>query len=232
MNAITDYRMRTTDELICLEPVHGADACVVWLHGLGASMMDLLPVATALKLPAVPCMLLPQAPMQTVTINANMRMPAWYDILYIGPDRLDEDAAGLEAAAKHLRELIARHAAGIPAARTVLAGFSQGGALALYTGLRHPEQFAGLITLSGYLPPATAQATWQHPPVLCLHGRYDEIVPMGYARQGYETLQAAGCPARWLDYPVGHTVATDAPSVIQQWLVEQLPAITAVGTGT
>lgn len=232
MNAISGYRMRATDELICLEPERGADACIVWLHGLGASMTDLLPVATALKLRPAPCMLLPQAPMQTVTINAHMRMPAWYDILYIGPDRLDEDAAGLEASAGRLRELLARHAPGIPASRTVLAGFSQGGALALYTGLRHPEPFAGLLTLSGYLPPATTQAPWQRPPVLCLHGRYDEVVPMSYARQGFEALQAAGCPARWLDYPVGHTIAADAVAVMQQWLAECLPATTAAKTGT
>ena len=231
MNNVPGYRVHATDELILMMPERGADACIVWLHGLGASMADLLPVATALSLPSTSCMLLPQAPTQAVTVNAGMSMPAWYDILCIESDRLDEDAAGLEASARQLHALLARHAPGIPAARTVLAGFSQGGALALYTGLRHPQRLAGLLSLSGYLPPAAARpAAWQQPPVLCLHGRDDEVVPVAYARQGFEALLAAGCPARWQEYPVGHTIAPEALPVIQQWLAECLPAAADTGT--
>ena len=187
-------------------------ACVIWLHGLGADGHDFEPVVPELQLPKPVRFVFPHAPVRPVTINNGMRMRAWYDIFQFGGG--PEDDAGLRASQKLLEELI--RAQGMPAARIVLAGFSQGGAVVLQTALRHPERLAGVMALSCYLPiagtlAAEKSAANQDLPIFMAHGLYDDIIPIGRARQSREHLAKLGYPVEWREYPMPHSVC--APEI-------------------
>ncbi|MDE2274888.1 MAG: carboxylesterase [Burkholderiales bacterium] len=212
-------------QTIELNPASPPRATVIVLHGLGADGTDFLPLADELDLAPVGAVryLLPRAPVRPVTINGGHRMRAWYDIL--GADLVRrEDAAGLRETIVLVQQLIdAEVARGMPARRIVLAGFSQGCAIALGAGLRHPERLAGLVGLSGYLPLAETTAAERQPanhgtPVFLAHGTRDGVVPLARGQAGRDLLQSLGQPLEWHEYPMEHSVSIDEVRDLQAWL--------------
>lgn len=197
----------TIERITGPEPTHS----VIWLHGLGADGHDFEPVVPELIHPGLPALrfVFPHAPVRPVSLNQGMPMRAWYDLYGLDRDAR-EDIDGLRAARHAVTELIEReNQRGIPAERIVLAGFSQGCATALYTGLRHPERLAGLIGLSGYLPLRNTLAAERHPanagtPVFMAHGTMDMVVPLIYAETSRDAMAAQGQPVEWHTYPMPH----------------------------
>lgn len=216
-----------SDTLI-LQPTLAADACVIWLHGLGADRYDFLPVAEALqeRLPGTR-FVLPQAPTQAVTINGGWAMPSWYDILAMSPARAI-NLEQLEASAQRLVALIeAQRDSGIDPARIFLAGFSQGGAVVLHTAfLRWQGALGGVLALSTYAPTFADDMqladTKKQLPALCLHGRFDEVVPIDLGRAAHDRLQACGVAVQWRDYPMAHEVLPEEILDIADWLENRL----------
>jgi len=206
-----------------------AQGAVVWLHGLGATADDFAPLVPYLDAAHLR-FIFPQAPMRPVTINFGAVMPAWYDIrtLKRGPER--ENAEQIREAGRQLSDLLeALEAQGIPAERTILAGFSQGAAMALHVGLRYPRSLAGLLILSGYLVLADTLDEESAPgnamtPIQFCHGSRDGVVPMSSGRGTFEQLQHPKRDLRWLDYPIGHEVCDEEVADIKAWLAERLPA--------
>jgi len=217
--------MSTAIEAIEVETGARPHAAVIWLHGLGADGSDFEPLVPALRLPARLSVrfVFPHAPERPVTINMGMRMRAWYDIAELGG--LREDEVGIRASQGLLEALVERERArGIEARRIVLAGFSQGGAIALQTGLRHPERLAGVMALSTWLPLSATLAAERHAanadlPVFMAHGRHDEMVGIERARRSREALEALGHPVEWHEYPMGHAVCAEEVDAIAAWLV-------------
>jgi phospholipase/carboxylesterase len=211
-------------EAIELETGPQPAACVIWLHGLGADGADFVPVVDALDLPDGPIrFVFPHAPMRAVTINQGYVMRAWYDIVSSDLERrADED--GVRASQRLIEALIVREKdRGIPARRIVLAGFSQGGAIALQTGLRHPECLAGVMALSCYVPIAGTLAVERAEasrdvPIFMAHGVYDPIIPLRLARQSRELLAQLGYDVEWHEYPMEHSVAPEEVAAIGAWL--------------
>ena len=199
-------------EAIELETGAKPEAAVIWLHGLGADGHDFEPIVPELGLERPVRFVFPHAPIRPVTINQGMRMRAWYDILQLGGG--PEDEAGLRASQKLTEELI--RSQGLPASRIVLAGFSQGGAIALLTALRYSERLAGVMALSTYLPLAPKLAAERSKansdvPIFMAHGSYDDLIPMGRAQASRDALNALGYPVEWHDYPMPHSVC--APEI-------------------
>jgi phospholipase/carboxylesterase len=192
------------------------DASVVWLHGLGADGHDFEPIVPHIPLPASLAVrfVFPHAPMRPVTLNNGYVMRAWYD-LYDLTEAGRTDEAGLRAARAEIEALLAREVErGVKPERIVLAGFSQGGALALYTGLRHAERLAGLIGLSCYLPLRDALATEAHPanartPVFLAHGRLDAVLPFAAGERARARLEELGYPVAWKSYQMPHAVSPE-----------------------
>ncbi|CAI8871893.1 MULTISPECIES: alpha/beta hydrolase [unclassified Pseudomonas] len=213
---------------LILEPVKTADACVIWLHGLGADRYDFLPVAEALQETLQTTrFVLPQAPTRAVTINGGYEMPSWYDILAMSPARAI-DREQLEASAQRIIDLIEeQRAGGIDPSRIFLAGFSQGGAVVLHsTFLKWQGPLGGVLALSTYAPTFTDElelsASQQRIPVLCLHGQYDEVVQNAMGRSAYEYLKTRGVTVTWQEYPMGHEVLPEEIRDIGAWLAERL----------
>lgn len=204
------------------QPTHA----VIWLHGLGADGHDFEPVAGQFDIARLPPtrFVFPHAPMRPVTINAGYVMRAWYDIVSLDFEEGREDPAGVRESAVQVEALIAReHARGIPDGRIVLAGFSQGGAIALHTGLRHPGRLAGILALSTYLPLADTLEAEAAPanlevPVFMAHGTHDGVIPYAFAAQSGRFLQAQGYPLEWHDYPLEHGVSMEELRDIEAWL--------------
>jgi phospholipase/carboxylesterase len=187
-------------------------AAILWLHGLGADGHDFEPIVPELELEKPVRFVFPHAPIRAVTINQGMRMRAWYDILQLGGG--PEDEAGLRASQKLTEELIREQ--GLPANRIVLAGFSQGGAIAFLTGLRYPERLAAVMALSTYLPLAGSLAAERSEanrdvPIFMAHGRYDDLIPISRAHASRDALKALGYSIEWHDYPMPHSVC--APEI-------------------
>jgi phospholipase/carboxylesterase len=203
-------------ETLELETGPRPTAAVIWLHGLGADGYDFEPIVPELDLPAAPAMrfVFPHAPMRPITINGGAVMRGWYDVLSLEGVRREDDA-GVRASQASVEELIAREAArGVSAARLVLAGFSQGGAIALQTGLRHPERLAGIMALSTYLPlPSTlaseASAANRDVPIFMAHGTRDPVVQLAWAERSRDALVAAGGSVEWHTYPIEHSAAIE-----------------------
>lgn len=204
-------------------------ASVIVLHGLGASGDDFVPVCEQLELDAVGPVrhVLPHAPMRPVTINNGYVMPAWYDILALGGPAI-EDEAGLRASQVLVEGLIAREVArGVSPSRIVLAGFSQGCAMALLTGLRHGERLAGIVGLSGYLPLADATAAERsaanrNTPIFLAHGRFDPMIALPRAVATRDALRALGYSVQWHEYPMEHSVCLPEIADLQQFLLQVL----------
>ncbi len=203
-------------------------ASVIWMHGLGADGHDFEPIVPELGLPGALQVrfIFPNAPVRPVTLNMGMAMRAWYDIIEIGGGR--EDGEGLRASQAAIEQLIAAEVArGIPASRIVLAGFSQGGAIAFQTGLRHPQRLAGIMALSTYLPLAGTvederSAANRDLPVFMAHGSVDPMISIGRAQQSRKMLEALGYPLEWHEYPMPHSVCPQEITDISDWLVRTL----------
>lgn len=214
------------DQALIVEPEQTADSCVIWLHGLGASRRDFEPVAHMLQA-QFPKMrfILPQAPEQAVTINGGMRMASWYDILAISPGKRAISIEQLEASSQALiRTLESQRDSGINPARIFLAGFSQGGAVVLHTAfLRWQQPLGGVIALSTYAPTfeEVAEPSAIHP-TLCMHGRYDGVVPVIMGQAVQQQLLEWQVPVSWHDYPMQHEVCQEQIVEIGHWLHQQL----------
>jgi phospholipase/carboxylesterase len=215
-------------DAIEIETAPNPATSVIWLHGLGADGNDFVPIVGELELPAAPIrFVFPHAPLQPVTINNGMVMRAWYDILGADLARR-EDERGVHASQGLVEALIAREKArGIAARRILLAGFSQGGAIALQTGLRHPERLAGIMALSTYVPIAESLAAEAHAanrdvPIFMAHGLYDPIVPVAAARRSRALLERLGYAVEWHEYPMPHSVAREELDDIGAWLARAL----------
>jgi phospholipase/carboxylesterase len=217
--------------LKCIEIETGPDprATVIVLHGLGADGNDFVPIAQELQLDAVGPVrfVFPHAPVMPVTINNGYQMRAWYDIL--GFDRGSrEDEAGLRKSQAAVEQLIAgQKARGISASRIVLAGFSQGCAMSLLTGLRYSEPLAGIAGLSGYLPLALQTAAERsqanaRTPIFLAHGSEDNVVLIDRARASLKMLQQLGYGVEWGEYPMGHSVCMEEVADLNRWLLQVL----------
>ncbi len=204
------------------------DACIIWLHGLGADGHDFKDIATQLRLPDSLGIrfILPHAPIRPVTLNRGMLMRAWYDI-YDLDKHAREDQTGIQNSQSALELIIQEQIeSGIPAHKIILSGFSQGGALALYTGLRFGQPLAGIIGLSTYLPLANTLAIEKNPnnqttPILLTHGIYDEILPLELAQSSKEYLQQAGCSVQWVTYNMGHQLCLEEIVDIREWIISK-----------
>jgi phospholipase/carboxylesterase len=216
-------------ESLEVETAPSPRAAVIWMHGLGADGYDFVDVPPVLRLPESLAVrfVFPHAPMQPVTINGGMVMRAWYDIRPDAGARR-EDEPGLRQSQRQVEALIAREKArGVPAARIVLAGFSQGGAMALQTGLRHPERLAGIMALSCYLPladlvAAEASAANRDVPIFLAHGTHDPLIPLTRARRALESLTGLGYAVEWHEYPMPHSVCDAEIRDIGAWLARIL----------
>ena len=194
------------------------------MHGLGAGASDFHDVPPLLDLPAGLAVryVFPNAPRIPVTINMGLIMPAWYDVAGFGSPA--EDERRIRESAGWIDELVAREAErGIPAGRVVLGGFSQGGAMALFAGLRHPEALAGVMCLSGYLLlPATLAAEGteanRSTPIFAAHGTADPMVPLERAAASRDLLVEAGYQVAWHEYPMAHQIAAEELGDIGRWL--------------
>jgi phospholipase/carboxylesterase len=205
-------------------------AAVIVLHGLGADGNDFVPVAHELELAAVGPVrfVFPHAPTRPVTINGGYVMRAWYDILGLDARERREDEPGLRESQGLVEALIEREKErGIAAARIVLAGFSQGCAMTLMTGLRHRERLAGLVGLSGYLPLAAATEAERHDPnrdvpIFLAHGSADPVIPIARARQSRDALVAMGHAVEWHEYAMPHSVCAAEIVDLNRWLLRVL----------
>ena len=205
---------------------------VIWMHGLGADGHDFEPVVDEFDTDRLPPtrFIFPHAPERAVTINGGYVMRAWFDIYSRDYGNRAEDAEGTEASAAQVEALIAReNARGIPDERIVLAGFSQGGAIALHAGLRHPQRLAGVMALSTFLPLAERLAGEAHPanrdvPIFMAHGQGDSVIPHAFAQQSAELLRAAGYPLEWRSYPMEHSLCLPEVRDIEDWLAKVLVA--------
>ncbi len=218
-----------TDDAVTLQPASPARASVIWLHGLGADGYDFVPVVQELRLPASLAVrfVFPHAPVRPVTINGGYAMRAWYDITELSPAGRDQ-AEGLDESVARIGALqVAERARGVDAARIVLAGFSQGGAVALHAGLRSAEPSGGVAALSTYLPRAAEVA----PPrsaagralsVLMCHGSADGVVAPSMGIAARDALLAAGHAVEWHSYPMAHEVSAREIVDISRWLVARL----------
>ncbi|MDT8383623.1 MAG: alpha/beta hydrolase [Gammaproteobacteria bacterium] len=217
--------MRQFDSHIEIDTSPSPTAAVIWLHGLGADGSDFVPVVPQLGLPENPGIrfLFPHAPVRPVTCNGGYAMRAWYDIYSLDELR-HEDQPGLVDAQQRIEALIqAENERGIPTHRIVLLGFSQGGAVALYTGLRHPQRLAGIGALSSYLPLCQTPAADYAPdnrdtPVFIAHGRQDPVVAFHLGKESRERLQQLGYPVEWKSYDMEHSVCADEIDDISAWL--------------
>jgi len=217
------------NDAVVIEPTTSHRASVIWLHGLGADGHDFEAIVPELGMSAELGIrfIFPHAPERPVTINGGMLMRAWYDIK--DPDlSVQRDRRDFDSSAAILQTLIDNEiGAGIPANRIIAAGFSQGGAIALHCGLVFSKQLAGLLILSSYLPfteilERQQAAANRHTPILMMHGKYDPLVPVEFARQSCEILKSHHYSVEWHDYPMQHSVCLEEISLIGDWLATRL----------
>jgi phospholipase/carboxylesterase len=219
----------TNDSPIEIETGNDVSACIIWLHGLGADGSDFVPIVPELDLPLDLAVrfVFPHAPFRPVTINGGMVMRAWYD-MQPAPDGFTETVEHIKESATYLHSLVAEQCRrGIDAARVVLAGFSQGGAVALYAGLHSPRNLAGIMALSSYLPrdpepDSETTATGRPPAVFMGHGRFDPLIPVARALASCVLLKERGVDVVWHDYPMEHSVCAEELRDISRWLRQVL----------
>ena len=228
----------STPQTVEIEPASPAAGSVIWLHGLGADGHDFEPVVAELGLPERLRLrfVFPHAPIRPVTLNGGMRMRAWYDIISLdrsGP----QDEKGIRQSAAILTELIERERLrGISNDRVVVAGFSQGGAIAMHTALRHSQRLAGLLALSTWLPLGSSYAAevLDNPqsqprdlPVFMAHGTFDPMLPISMGVDSKAALQKAGFHVEWHEYPMAHAVCGEEIVAIRNWLLSVFSAAPA-----
>jgi len=215
-------------ETIEIETGKNPSASVIWMHGLGADGNDFVPIVNEIELDGAPAIrfVFPHAPMRPVTINNGYVMRAWYDVSFgdlEGQSRL-ADERGVRESQAHITALIEREARrGVAAQDIVLAGFSQGGAIALQTGLRHPQKLAGVMALSAYLPLAESLLQEAAPankttPIFMAHGTYDPVVPLMMGAGSMTLLTGLGYAVEWRQYPMPHSVCPEEIQDIGAWL--------------
>ena len=221
--------MSTLLETIQLDSAPNPTVSIIWMHGLGADGNDFVPLVKELDLRGCPAIrfIFPSSGTMPVTINNGYVMRAWYDIRENDLVRR-EDESGLRASQAQIEALIAREKArGIPASRIILAGFSQGCAMTLQTGLRHAEPLAGLMCLSGYLPLADKTAAERTPasldtPIFMAHGTADPVVPIARAQQSRDLLTGMGYKVEWHEYMMQHSLCQEEIDAIGAWLKKVL----------
>jgi phospholipase/carboxylesterase len=226
--------MQEVLEAIQIETGKNPGAAIIWMHGLGADGNDFVPIVRELDLTGAPAVrfVFPHAPMRPVTINNGYVMRAWYDVTFgdlEGKSR-KADEKGVRGSEAQIRALIENEVQrGIAPASIVLAGFSQGGAVALETGLRYPEKLAGIMALSTYLPLAAALPREASPanrktPIFMAHGVYDPVVPYLMGTTSKTALHALGYDVEWHEYPMQHSVCLEEIQDIGVWLRRILKA--------
>jgi phospholipase/carboxylesterase len=206
-------------------------ASIIWMHGLGADGNDFVPIVDEMELPLRPIrFVFPHAPVQPVTINGGFTMRAWYDVVTDDFSRR-EDERGVRESQRMIEALIRReNERGIPSSEIVLAGFSQGGAMALHTGLRYPERLAGIMALSTYVPiPKTlageASAANRDVPIFMAHGTGDPIIPLMLAGASRQLLERLGYNVEWREYSMAHSVMWEEVNDISSWLQRVLGGV-------
>jgi phospholipase/carboxylesterase len=205
-----------------------ANNSVIWMHGLGADGHDFEPVVQMLNLPHIK-FILPHAPYRPVTLNNGYEMRAWYDIFGLEPDS-PQDEAGINSMQETINSMIeAEIARGIPSHRILLAGFSQGGAIALHTATRFDQPLAGVLALSTYLPLKNQLQEKQHVankhlPIWMAHGRHDSVITLSTAQSSRQALESAGYHVEWHEYEMPHSVCEEEVNDIRDFLLRVLPA--------
>lgn len=217
-------------ETVEIDSAGAADGCVIWLHGLGADGHDFEPIVPEFRLQGRLDLrfIFPHAPVRPVTINGGMSMRAWYDILTLERDGPVDEAGTLESS-QLLVDLIEReHERGIPYDRILLAGFSQGGAIASHTALRFPHRLAGLMALSTYLPlhskfadevASKLEERFRELPIFMAHGSFDPVLPMALGEHTRDLLESTGFNIEWHEYPMAHAVCAEEIGDIRTWLL-------------
>lgn len=223
------YTRQETERDVTLSPAAAPVATVIVLHGLGADGWDFVPVVQEFRLPASLSVrfVFPHAPVRPITVNGGYEMRGWYDIRDFSITGR-EDVEGMTESADRVAEYVRREAElGVPPERVVLAGFSQGGAVALHTGLRHPERLAGIVALSTYLPfrsRVAAEISQQNRdvPILMCHGREDPIVAYELGETSRDVLREHGYEVDWHAFPFAHEVSLEEITVVSAWLQRAL----------
>lgn len=219
------YSIEETADAVTLLPPAAANASIIWLHGLGADGHDFVPIVGELRLPPALSarFVFPHARPRPVTINNGQVMRAWYDITGLSRGN-PEDAAGIRESEKVVRRHIeSEMAKGIAADHIVIAGFSQGGAIALHTALRYPQRLAGVMALSTYLPlsgslATEASAANRDVPILMCHGSRDGVLPVALGSGSRDVLLGLGYPVEWQSYPMEHQVCMEEIAAISVWM--------------
>lgn len=221
-----------SDELLPyveVNPKKTYDAVVIWLHGLGDSGNGFAPIVPELKLPSDSGIrfVFPHAPVRPVTVNNGMPMRAWYDIKSLDFNNR-ADVEGVKESAALVTKLIeVERAHGIPSERILLAGFSQGGVIAMELGTRYPEKLAGILALSTYMSEPESLSTQAHEankntPILCAHGQQDEVVPMFLGHAAYKVLEQNGYTVEWKEYVMQHNVCMQELEDVSAWIQQRL----------
>jgi phospholipase/carboxylesterase len=223
------YTTHESEENVVLEPATTADAAVIWLHGLGADGYDFVPIVDELRLPPTLAVrfVFPHARPRPVTINNGFVMRAWYDITGLGPDRKEDDAGIRESAGVVNGYIEQQNARGVATERIVIAGFSQGGAIALQASLRYPERLGGVMALSTYLPlresvAAEASRANKDLPILMCHGLRDPMIAAAIGKASRDQLVSLGYTVEWQSYPMEHQVCMEEVHDISRWLQARL----------
>ncbi len=212
-----------------IEPAQAARSTIIWLHGLGADGHDFEAIVPELKLPADSTIrfIFPHAPIRPVAINDGAEMRAWYDFV---PHSETEGEEDINASAAQIRQFIDREQErGIPSDHILLAGFSQGGVIALHTATRCEQRLAGVLALSTYLYDFAGTQEAMHDanlaiPIMMAHGTHDPMIPVMRAATSRENLIRLGYDVRWFDYPMGHQVCLEEVEEIAAFFAEVLPA--------
>src|SRR6185436_4497995 len=223
------YTTHESEESVVLEPATTADAAVIWLHGLGADGYDFVPIVDELRLPPAMAVrfIFPHALPRPVTINNGFVMRAWYDITGLGADRKEDDTGIRESAGVVNGYIEQQNARGVATERIVIAGFSQGGAIALQASLRYPQRLGGVMALSTYLPlrdSVAAEASPANKDVLILmcHGLRDPMIAAAIGKASREQLVSLGYTVEWQSYPMEHQVCMEEVHDISRWLQARL----------
>ena len=217
-------------ESIIIETQEEPEAAIIWLHGLGADGNDFVPIIEQLQLPSSLAIrfIFPNAPMRPITINQGYQMPGWYDISSTSIEDEVEDEAGIKESSAILKQLCEeQEAKGIAAANIIIAGFSQGGAIALHCGCRYPRPLGGIMALSTYLAlpqdlDDEINENVRETPVFMAHGRDDDVIAYEYGKRSMEQLEGHEVEILWQEYDMGHSVCLEEISHIRQWLMDQL----------
>jgi len=214
---------------IIIETQEDPEAAIIWLHGLGADGSDFVPIIEQLQLPGDLAIrfIFPNAPMRPITINQGYQMPGWYDIS--SNSIIDEeDESGIKESSAILKQLCEeQEESGIDSSRIILAGFSQGGAIALHCGCRYPRQLGGIMALSTYMPlpgqlDEEISECMRDTPVFIAHGRDDDVVPYKYGKRCMRQLEDHEVELLWHEYDMGHSVCLEEITHIRNWLLDQL----------